>query len=166
VAAGALGATALTGLAVASPASTSTAGTVATAGSADDASVGTADRERLRDRLRAFLHGDITVQGQEGPTEIALQRGEVTAASATSVTVRSSDGFTTTYAVGTSTQVRRDRASVTADELEVGDTAFVRATGTDATVIRALSPEGLAGAKQRLEERGTGQGLQPRGSAG
>jgi hypothetical protein len=166
VAAGALGATALTGLAVASPASTSTTGTVATAGSGTPTAADAAGRERLRERLRAFLHGEITVQGQDGPTEVALQRGEITAASASSVTVRSSDGFTTTYTVGTSTVVRRDRATVTADELEVGDTAFVRAAGSDATAIRALSPEGLAAAKQRIEQRGAGQGLQPRASAG
>lgn len=166
VAAGALGATALTGLAVASPSSTSAAGTVATAGSSTGTAADAAGRERLRERLRAFLHGEITVQGQDGPTEVALQRGEVTAASATSVTVRSSDGFTTTYAVGTATQVRRDRATVTADELEVGDTAFVRAAGTDATAVRALSPDGLAAVKQRLEQRGSGAALRPSGSEG
>jgi hypothetical protein len=154
VAAGALGATALTGLAVAAPTTTTSAGTVATAGPSSAA--GTAGRERLRERLRAFLHGEITVQGADGPTEVALQRGEVTAASATSITVRSSDGFTTTYAVSTSTVVRRDRVTVTADQLEPGDTAFVRATGTDATAVRALSPEGLAAATQRLQQRGAG----------
>ena len=153
VAAGALGATVLTGLAVAAPASTSSTGSVAAAATSSPAA---GDRERLRDRLRAFLHGEITVQGTDGPTEVALQRGEVTAASASSVTVRSSDGFTTTYAVGASTLVRRDRATVTADRLEVGDTALVRATGTDATAIRALSPEGLAAAAQRLDRRGAG----------
>lgn len=157
VAAGAIGATALTGLAVAAPGGASTSGTVAVAGQTDDQASG---RERLRERLRAFLHGEITVQGADGPTTLDLQRGEVTAATTTSVTVRSSDGFTTTYAVGSSTTVRRDRATVTADALAVGDTAFVRAEGTTATTIRALSPEGLAKAKERMQARaGDGSGL-------
>lgn len=153
VAAGAIGATALTGLAVAAPGGASTSGTVAVAGQTDDQASG-------RERLRAFLHGEITVQGADGPTTLDLQRGEVTAATATSVTVRSSDGFTTAYAVGSSTTVRRDRATVTADALAVGDTAFVRAEGTTATTIRALSPEGLAKAKERMQARaGDGSGL-------
>ncbi len=52
-------------------------------------------------------HGDFTVQGANGTsTAMTLQRGTVTAASGTSVTVKSTDGFTATYAVDSSTRGR------------------------------------------------------------
>jgi hypothetical protein len=157
IAAGAVGATVLTGLAVAAPQSAGTTGASVAAQSADS-SEGTA-RERLRDRLRGFLHGEITVQGADGPITVDLQRGEVTASTPTSVTVRSTDGFTTTYEVTSATTVRRDRGTASAGDLEVGDTAFVRADGTTATAVRAISPEALAQLRDRLAQGGAGQGL-------
>lgn len=155
IAAGAVGATVLTGLAVAAPQSPTTTDASVAARGADS---GTA-REQLRDRVRAFLHGEITVQGADGPTTVDLQRGEVTASTPTSVTVRSSDGFTTTYEVTSATTVRRDRDEASAGDLAAGDTAFVRADGTTATVVRAISPEALAQLRERLERSGDRDGL-------
>ncbi len=85
------------------------------------------------------------MQGTSGPTEVTPQRGTVTAASATSVTVASTDGLRATYAITSSTMVKRDRATVAGDKLLVGDSAVVRASGSTATVVRDLSP--AAGSK-------------------
>lgn len=55
--------------------------------------------------LGAVEHGEFTVTGSGGtPTTMTLQRGTVTAASATSLSVRSTDGFTATYALDSSTR--------------------------------------------------------------
>lgn len=78
-------------------------------------------------------HGDFTVQGANGtPVAMTLQRGTVTAASSTSVTVKSSDGFTATYAVGSNTRGRTTN-------LAKGDTVLVIAqkAGAKAVLIRA-----------------------------
>jgi hypothetical protein len=46
------------------------------------------------------LHGQVTIQKPGGGYEtLDVQRGTVTAVSATSLTVKSTDGYTTTYAV-------------------------------------------------------------------
>jgi hypothetical protein len=83
--------------------------------------------------LGGVQHGEFTVQGTDGqPTTMTLQRGTVTAASATSVTVKSGDGFTATYAVDATT--RGAKAG-----LVKGDTALVVAdkAGAKAVLIRA-----------------------------
>lgn len=50
-------------------------------------------------------HGEFTVTGSGGtPTVMTLQRGTVTAASATSLSVRSTDGFSATYALDSTTR--------------------------------------------------------------
>ena len=76
-------------------------------------------------------HGEFTVQGLDGkPTTMTLQRGSVTAATATKVTVKSADGFTASYAVDSSTRGRTSG-------LKAGDTVLVVATkdGAKAVVI-------------------------------
>ena len=58
-------------------------------------------------RLGRVQHGELTVTGSDGkPVVMTVQRGTVTAASTTSVSVRSDDGYTQTYAVNSSTRVR------------------------------------------------------------
>jgi hypothetical protein len=55
--------------------------------------------------LGAVQHGEFTVTGSGGtPTVMTLQRGTVTAASSTSLSVKSADGFTATYALDSSTR--------------------------------------------------------------
>jgi hypothetical protein len=80
-------------------------------------------------------HGDVTVQGANGAaTAMTLQRGTVTATSGTSVTVKSTDGFTATYAVDSSTRGRTTN-------LAKGDTVLVIAqkAGAKAVLIRAVA---------------------------
>lgn len=93
------------------------------------------------------LHGEMVVEEEDGSiVTVRLQEGEVTAASPTSISVRSTDGFTSTYAITAQTDQERDRDH--AASAQVGDTVHVRATveGTTATAddIHALSPEAAA----------------------
>lgn len=52
------------------------------------------------------VHGEVTVRGKDGAFRtVATQLGDVTALTATSVTVRSEDGFVRTYVRDSSTKV-------------------------------------------------------------
>lgn len=156
VAAGAVAATVLTGVATAGPAATSGTAATAASGTADSTAPGA-----RRGMMRDVLHGSLTLKTDTGTKVVDVQRGEITAASATSVTVKSTDGFTATYAIGESTVVRRDRDTVGGADLVVGDTAMVRSTAGTADVVRALSPDALA----RLKDRAT-NGRMGRGGGG
>lgn len=82
--------------------------------------------------LGSVQHGEVTVTGSDGkPTVMTVQRGSVTAATATKVTVKSDDGFTASYAVDSSTRGRTSG-------LVAGDTVTVLATkaGAKAVLIR------------------------------
>jgi hypothetical protein len=82
--------------------------------------------------LGAVQHGEVTVTGSDGkPTVMTVQRGSVTAATGTKVTVRSDDGFTASYAVDASTRGRTSG-------LRAGDVVTVLATkaGAKAVLIR------------------------------
>lgn len=55
--------------------------------------------------LGTVQHGEFTVTGSDGkPTVMTLQRGAVTKAGSTTLTVRSDDGFTATYALDSTTR--------------------------------------------------------------
>lgn len=140
--AGAVGATALTGLAVAAgPGAAGTSGAGTSVSAPESLSAAAGPRRGL---LRNALHAEITVSKDGTVQTIAVQRGKVTAASATSVTLESTDGYRATYVIGDDTVVRRDRAVVDGDALEVGDRALVRATEGEASVVRAVSAERAA----------------------
>jgi len=65
------------------------------------------DLNSIPGRLGGTLHGEVTRPTATGGTEtILVQTGSVTAASDTEVTVKSTDGFTETYAVAATTTVR------------------------------------------------------------
>jgi hypothetical protein len=164
VTAGALGATILTGVASAGSFGPMQAGPTAVASSstADSTAAATARRGMMRD----VLHGSLTVTTGTGTKVVGVQRGEITAASATSVTVTSTDGFTATYAISDATTVRRDRSTVSGADLVVGDTAMVRATSGSADVVRALSPDALTRLKDRIANGRMGNGGMGRGPGG
>jgi hypothetical protein len=78
-------------------------------------------------------HGEVTVRDSAGKAVVmTVQRGTVTAASATSVTVKSADGFTATYAVDDTTRGR-------AGDVAKDDAVLVVAqkSGSKAVVIKA-----------------------------
>lgn len=64
--------------------------------------------------LHGALHGELVVPKAGGGYQTVLvQRGEATAVSGTSITVRSEDGFTRTYAVTGDTLVNAGRDGIT-----------------------------------------------------
>jgi hypothetical protein len=94
-----------------------------------------------------LLHGQATVLGKDGkPVQVAEQRGTVEAVSATSITLKSKDGFTQTYTVTPATHVRVDGkkssiANVKANE-QAGVVAKVNGTTQTADLVieRAAKP--------------------------
>ena len=105
-----------------------------------------------------MLHGEVVVAKPGGGTETLLvQYGTISAKSTGSVTVRSSDGFTQVWSLGSGTTYRTGPRSGSAADLAVGDTVGV--VGTKA---------GSGGAARTILERpkGTANGKTGPGGSG
>jgi hypothetical protein len=74
---------------------------------------------------RRVLHGKVTVQTDEGVKILVLARGEVTALSKDAITIRSSDGVETSFAIDGDTRYAFRNEPAQRAELEVGEEAFV-----------------------------------------
>ncbi|HEX5400882.1 MAG TPA: hypothetical protein VFX16_01125 [Pseudonocardiaceae bacterium] len=96
-------------------------------------------RARLERRVE---HGELTVRTAKGPQVVDVQRGQVTAVSATSVTVKSRDGFSATYVVGSTSKVRAAKKQATITAVKTGDKVGVVAvrSGGVVTVRRLADP--------------------------
>lgn len=57
--------------------------------------------------LKRAMHGEVTLGGKKKTRVVDVQRGSVQQVSATSITVKSTDGFTATYVVTGDTRVRQ-----------------------------------------------------------
>jgi len=100
----------------------------AVAGSLDDV---VAAPDRTAARPGRILRGDATLLKRDGTTmTVHFERGEISAASAASVTIKGADGVSTTFAIGPSTRIRSAGQASTADALAVG--SFAAAVGTPA----------------------------------
>jgi hypothetical protein len=78
------------------------------------------------------LHGQLVVPKSGGGYQtVDVQSGQVTAVSTTSITLKSADGFTMSYAVTSSTIVDAQRAGI--GSVKVGDQAAVVATVAGST---------------------------------
>jgi len=82
-----------------------------------------------RELARHVLHGEVVVQTKNGDKTVDVQRGTVTAVTDTTVTVKSSDGFTSTWAFG--------------DPLRVVE----HGTKADKSAVKVGTEVGIAGAK-------------------
>lgn len=92
-------------------------------------------------RIGRVMRGDVTVLKRDGSTmTVHFERGQLTAASATSVTLKGADGASTTFAIGSDTRIHAQRRAATADALKVGDSVLALGTkagsGYDALLIR------------------------------
>jgi hypothetical protein len=85
--------------------------------------------------LRRALHGEATLGGRQQQV-VVFQRGIVEAVSATSMTLKSEDGFTATYVLNSKTRVRKQRQPATASDVEVKDKVRMLAT-KDGSVLTA-----------------------------
>jgi hypothetical protein len=86
------------------------------------------------------LHGEITVQGKDGVKTVVVQRGTVTAADATTVTVKSTDGFTQTWTLGDKLKVVQNRKAVEAGAIRTGaEVGVAGAKDGDKNVARLIA---------------------------
>jgi hypothetical protein len=84
-------------------------------------------------RRAGALHGTMVLPKPGGGTvTVEIQNGRVTAVSRSSITLKSDDGFTRTYAVTSSTIVAARRDGI--GSVQVGDQAWVTATASGGTV--------------------------------
>ena len=85
------------------------------------------------------LHGEVVVKGKDGkPVTLDGIRGEVTASSATSISVKASDGVSATFVVGADTKVHLVTPATaggkptakdgTMTDVKTGDTVYVAGT--------------------------------------
>jgi hypothetical protein len=92
---------------------------------------------------RRVLHGEVTVQTNEGVKTVVMARGEVTALSTDAITVKSSDGVETSFKLDGDTRYGFRNEPAPSAELKVGDQAFVTGekSGDSATAKRVVSGE-------------------------
>jgi Domain of unknown function (DUF5666) len=91
----------------------------------------------------AVLHGEQVVQEGSKVVTIDEQSGKVTAVSATSLTVKSTDGFTATYVIDSSTKVGKKGAAAKISAVAVGDTVRVEGTKSAGTVTADRVMDGV-----------------------
>jgi len=86
--------------------------------------------------LDQVTHGEFTLDPAAGGRTVDVQRGQLVSVSPSEVTVRSSDGFTTTYRVEPGVTMTKNGQSATVSELATGDQSLVVAA-RDATGLAA-----------------------------
>jgi hypothetical protein len=87
-------------------------------------------------RFGGIVHGQVVVPKSGGGYQtLDVQQGTVTAVSSTSITVKSSDGYTATYAVTSNTTV--DAKSAGIGSVKTGDTVDITATVSGSTATAA-----------------------------
>jgi hypothetical protein len=73
------------------------------------------------------IHGQLTERKPGGGYQtVDIQRGKVTAVSSSSITLKSADGYTATYAVASATEVNAKAAGIAT--VKVGDRVYLLAT--------------------------------------
>ncbi|MEO8229971.1 MAG: hypothetical protein ABI628_09445 [Chloroflexota bacterium] len=93
-----------------------------------------------------LVRGDATLLKKDGTTTtVHFERGELTAANASSVTVKGADGVSTTFAIGADTRLRSQGKAIAAGSLKTGDLVLAVGTGSgsnyDALLIRVRAPK-------------------------
>jgi hypothetical protein len=106
------------------------------------------------------VHGEFVVpNGSGGFRTVVVQRGEVTAVSATQITVLSKDKFTATYAVTADTMVNAARDGIST--IKKGATVNVAATksGDKLTAVHIGDQTARKAMKERLGLDGSATGV-------
>ncbi len=98
-----------------------------------------------RGGLGRVEHGEFTVHTETGDKVVDVQRGVVTAVNATSVTVKSTDGFSTTYTIDPTTKINKDKKTAAVSQIATNDQVRVMATKTGNTATaQRIGDEGPA----------------------
>jgi hypothetical protein len=94
---------------------------------------------------RRALHGELTLQTPDGVKTVVVARGEVTALAGDSITVKSSDGVSTSFRINGDTRFGFLREPDPRAELKVGDSVWVAGTrsGDTVTATRVVSAKDL-----------------------
>ena len=99
------------------------------------------ERKERKGLMAKALHGEVTLAGKKHRV-VVFQRGPVEKITDTSLTVKSKDGFTATYALTPETKVRKKKDDLALSDLKVGDRVRVVASKAGSAVtanrIRAL----------------------------
>lgn len=113
-----------------------------------DESVTSTDQRQARkrmavNRLRSTVHATWVSQNKKTGTFTTHEaiRGQVTAVSATSITVKAADSVTETYVLNASTKVhsRATKAAASISDIKTGDRVLVAGTGTTTlTAVRVV----------------------------
>lgn len=103
---------------------------------------GRSGRRGLRARMLRALHGTWVTEGKAGPVTHQAVRGEVTAVSGTTITVKARDGFSLTFSVTGDTRVRARTGGKGADStigaVKVGSKALVVGVGATNPTARVV----------------------------
>ena len=89
---------------------------------------GPAARVVLRGIVRRTVSADLTLKTKTGYRTIRYERGQVTSVGDASLTVKTADGVSTTFAVTAQTRLRAAGKAITLSQLHAGDRAMVFAT--------------------------------------
>ncbi len=99
-------------------------------------------RERRVNRVllrRNTLHGEVVVQAKDGPVTVLVQRGEVTAITGSTITVKSTDGYSQIWTFGDPIRVIDRRTTVQPSDVGVGTQVGVAGVRSgDASVARLV----------------------------
>ncbi|HEY5033213.1 MAG TPA: hypothetical protein VIJ54_12095 [Actinomycetes bacterium] len=148
-AAGVLGAATLAGVARAadSGSSSTPSSTSSATNAASGALAGRPGLAQLRQLGSRVLHGEFVVKTKDGDRTVDTQLGAISSVSATSMTVKSSDGYTQTWTLASTTRVRANKGKGTTADLKVGETVRLLGprSGSDATAALVVVPPASTG---------------------
>ena len=130
---GGAGTAAVAASATSTPTPSTSSSSLASDGSANGSNTKAGKHEGL-DRLRRAVHATWVSENKKAKsftTHDAI-RGQVSAVSPTSITVRAADGVSETYVLNPDTKVhtRANRAAGSISEVKAGDRVWVAGTGT------------------------------------
>ena len=115
--------------------------------------------------LGRIVRGDATLLKKDGTTmTVHFERGDITAASASSVTVKSADGVSTTFAIGSDTRVRSQGKAIEAGSLKTGDHVLAVGTASGSRLRRAPHSHSGAPADTLTPASRAGRGPGSRGA--
>jgi len=89
-------------------------------------------KAKHRPLLGHVAHGEVTLNGKDHKV-VDVQRGDVQAVGATSISVKSDDGFTATYTVNSGTKVRKGGKQAAIGDVHTGDKVGIVATKANGT---------------------------------
>jgi hypothetical protein len=99
--------------------------------------------------LAGTVRADLTVVKRDGTTVVLhLERGQVTALTASSITIQGRDGKGATFTVTDQTRVRSNGKQISLSDLKVGDRAMVLGTSKDGAYTAVLIRSAQAAAQQ------------------